>query len=440
MQTLTELRKPSSPYLLNHAEAFLEAAILLGHEFLTCGGPVTRLETALKEAGTQYGFEASITATPTSIMISCHDPVMKTTHTRNLRIDTFQVDLARLRFVDKLLRQLISREIHPWQVTYRIKRWMSLRQKRKWYSPYLCQVGIGAGAGLLTGFSFPLALMGGFVTLAIQFAQRKLSQYLHTQSIFGDFAVCLIAFVFSFITYNKIGVPAPALFIGTLVYVVPGLGMTTGISEIVDQNYLSGSIRLLKAFFTFMSMALAFFIAKDVVSLFNINISSSMLSISGENSVWIKFLGAALIVICSGIEFSAHRKSIPRILLCGMVGTTTYFAAVSLDFYILSSFLGAFAIGITSFWIGQKYKHPSQIYSVPSILILVPGMLAFSSIRGLTEVNGMAQFGATTIMQALLVSFAIVFGLAAGRIPAPYFVLARRRTLTQFKLNKLFFR
>ena len=426
MQKLTEPRKPSSPIYFNQAESFLEAAILLGHEFLTCGGPVTRLESSLKEAGYRHGYETSISATPSSIMISCHESDKGHTCSRNMRIENFRVDLARLRFVDKLLRQLNSMEIQPWQVTYRLKRWESLRKARNWYSSYLCVFGMGTGAGLLTGFSWPLAVMGGFVTLMIQLVQSKLSHYLNTQNIFSEFIVCLLAFVFSFITYSRIGVPAPALFIGSLVYVVPGLGMTTGISEIVDQNYLSGSIRLLKAFFTFMSMALAFFIAKDLISLVGVEVSTSMLATNQQNSIPAKLFGAVCIVLCSGIEFGAHKKSIPRILFCGLVGTLTYFLAVSFDFFVLSSFIGAFSIGITSYWIGQRYEHPSQIYSVPSILILVPGMLAFSSIRSLSQIEGVTQFGAGAIMHAFLISFAIVFGLAAGRIPAPDFIKRRR--------------
>lgn len=70
-------------------EVFMEAAILLGVEFLACGGPVTRLEAQLSAAGHRSGFDTTIHATPSSISIFCHDRQKHESSSRGQRIQSF---------------------------------------------------------------------------------------------------------------------------------------------------------------------------------------------------------------------------------------------------------------------------------------------------------------------------------------------------------------
>jgi uncharacterized membrane protein YjjB (DUF3815 family) len=118
-------------------------------------------------------------------------------------------------------------------------------------------------------------------------------------------------------------------------------------------------------------------------------------------------------ILCFSFEFEAHKKSIWRIFLCGGGGALTFYCTTFLGQIYISTFLASFVIGILSFKISRYYKHPSQIYSAPSILSLVPGMLAFSSLS--SHINA-GNSGPIPFVKALLVSLSIVFGLILGRL------------------------
>lgn len=414
--------KPSSLYayreknLSPQAEVFLQAAIKIGSEFLCCGGPVTRLENQLVQAGSRFGFETSVQAMPSSLLVSCYFPQEGKTYSRLARIEQFSVNLGRLRWVDKLLTQLAQGPTDPQGLLDRLARAHRLHKQASDKLSLLSLFAIGAAAGLLSSSNWAHSLMGGGLTLAVGYLIQSLHRNWGLHKVFNDFLACFLAFLAASLGAHLFDLPTTALTIGTMAYIVPGLQMTTAISEVVDQNYLSGTIRLIRSFYTFLAMALAYYLVGDLVAAFGLNVPHTQPLPAGPDSL-LRLGAMVVLILCFSLEFGAHKKSIPRILLTGLSGTLVY-AFFQLWFHtVLSSFMASFAIGFVSYWLSRRFNHPSQIYSVPSILSLVPGMLAFSSFgygRGSEDPTG---FAVSFAVQALLVSLAIVFGLAAGRLP-----------------------
>lgn len=394
-------------------ELFMEAAVLIGSEFLASGGPVTRLESQLAAAGNSVGIVTTVHATPSAISIFCHQPKRNSSNSRAARIESFGVDLGHLRCVDKMLGRFATGEIRPENIIRRLSGIKRRKKEKSIVVHYAALFGIGAGAALLSGGSTSLSFVCGAFTLVNGAIVNLLGRYVSMKPIFADFANCLLAFLLSSLFSSYLEIPAKILSLGTLVYVVPGLLLTTAISEIVDQNYLSGTIRLLKALCTFLAMALAYFLASELAHAFAIDPRAVAAGFAAKASFAGHMTGCALILLSSSLEFGAHEKSLPRIMLCGLAGAACFFAIHTSNNLAIPHFCAAFVIGLVSFWMGRRFRHPSQIYSVPSILILAPGMLAFSSFGyGASE-----DFSLPSILKAALVSLSIVFGLAAGRLP-----------------------
>lgn len=401
-------------------EAFMNAAIVLGCRFLECGGPVTRLESQLSAAGDALGIQTTVNAMPSTISVYCFDRAEGKSYSRSQRITSFNIDLGQLKFTNKILSQFALGKISPNLALTRTNRLRRAQNKEDLPTYGLSIFGIGAGAVLITGATLQQAVLAAFFTFIVQLLVVALRKLLNFHFVMKDFIGCFLAIFLSAPLAHVLEVPPQLLSLGTLVYFVPGLLMTTAISEIVDQNYLSGTIRLLKAFYTFMSMALAYFLAQDLAKGLNLSLSSQEFVDATEYPLISQLIGSALIVLSSSLEFRAHRRSIIRILICGMSGAVTYFLVSQYSYLVLSSFCGAFVIGAISFWLGRRYKHPSQIYSMPSVLILVPGMLAFSSFGYTTKSLSTSvgtDFMMGAVVHAMIISLAIVFGLAAGRIP-----------------------
>lgn len=396
-------------------EAFMSAAIQVGTAFLQCSGPVTRLEKMLSQAGKSLGLETSVTATPSSLNLYCYDGVEGRSFSRGARISEFYQDLAELRFVDKLLGRLASGDSHPTQILAGLQRWRIYKEKRSQTMHFFAVTGIGFAGGMLMGADLSNSLLSGLCTLLVVLLTEMTFRGFKLQPVFQEFFMCLLAFSFSGLFSYLSAVPAIVFSIGTLVYIVPGLLLTTAISEVVDQNFLSGSIRLIKASYTLMSMALAYFLVWDLVH--TLGMSPDILSDSQfrPHDKPVLLLLSLFMVLCFSIEFKAHRKSIMRILFCCLWGASVYLAFPDGSFPLISKFASAFTIGLVAQWLGQKFRHPSQIYSAPCLLILVPGMVAFSSfgfgrVPAETTIKLMNPF-----VYAILTCLVIVMGLAFGR-------------------------
>lgn len=409
------LSNPSLPLIddgfAENAEIFMEVAIELACEFLSCGGPVTRLEGQLMSAGAHLGCDTIVHATPSAITVYCQIRSRNESCSRGGRIHNFGLDLGRLSHIDKVLGRFAKSEITPDQVLVEIHK---SRRPVKGPNPglhFLTVMGIGMGAALLSGLSLAQATICGIFSATIQVLILLCGRLRTFSPVFGDFFSCFLAFLFAMLLGPTLEIRPQLLALGTLVYVVPGLLMTTAISEVVDQNYLSGSIRLLKAFCIFIAMTLAYFLATDIGRLTR-ELAPGVFSPVVGPTFWVRLAGSVLITWCAAFEFRASPTSIPGILICGLMGTLTYLVVQTPGSLVAPHFFASFVIGVVSYVLSRIYHHPSQIYSVPSILVLAPGMLALSSFG----YGAQDDLNLPSIVRATMISLAIVFGLAASRL------------------------
>lgn len=116
-----------------------------------------------------------------------------------------------------------------------------------------------------------------------------------------------------------------------------------------------------------------------------------------------------------GIIFNAHKKSLIKCGLVGMVGWVIYLFLVESQIdAILSTFLAAFVVAAFSQFFSRMYKTPVIIFTVAGIIPLVPGGLAYGAMRSFVEkdYNMALQLAA----QAFMVSGAIAMGLVFSEV------------------------
>ncbi|MDX4028133.1 threonine/serine exporter family protein [Aliarcobacter skirrowii] len=118
---------------------------------------------------------------------------------------------------------------------------------------------------------------------------------------------------------------------------------------------------------------------------------------------------------------------------CAFGGAITYnFRTIflELDFGIeLATFLASAIIGIVALYWSRKYKVPRPVYTVASIIPILPGTYAFNAMVTLISIN---RFGAKPELVELFIHdglksisilFAITFGLV---LPSLYFLRLNR--------------
>lgn len=148
----------------------------------------------------------------------------------------------------------------------------------------------------------------------------------------------------------------------------------------------------------------------------------------------VKLLIEALFASVAAMGF-AMVFNVPKHTLkyCALGGAIVYDLRtifLSLEFGIeISTFLASAIIGIIALYWSRKYKVPRPVYTVASIIPILPGTYAFTAMITLIDIN---RFGASyeliqifiyNGLKAVAVLIAITFGLV---IPSLYFIRLNR--------------
>ncbi|MNH86744.1 hypothetical protein D3C87_1002090 [compost metagenome] len=114
------------------------------------------------------------------------------------------------------------------------------------------------------------------------------------------------------------------------------------------------------------------------------------------------------------ILFNAPKRSLLQCGLVGMLSWVIYLVLQPRFGPVLASLSGAAIVGLISLIFARFYKMPVIIFSVAGIIPLVPGGLAYDSMRKFVEneYNAAVQLAA----EAFLISGAIAMGLILSEV------------------------
>ncbi|MEO4053873.1 threonine/serine exporter family protein [Solibacillus sp. CAU 1738] len=118
---------------------------------------------------------------------------------------------------------------------------------------------------------------------------------------------------------------------------------------------------------------------------------------------------------CFGVIFNAPTKAIPYCGFVGSIGWSIYYAlSVQGIDEVRASFIGAFVVAIVAQLFARRYKMPMIIFSVSGIIPLVPGGIAYNTMRNIVELD--YAMGIQNGMRAFMISGAIAMGLVFAEI------------------------
>lgn len=118
---------------------------------------------------------------------------------------------------------------------------------------------------------------------------------------------------------------------------------------------------------------------------------------------------------CFGVIFNAPTKAIPYCGFVGSIGWSVYYAFTmqGMD-EVKASFLGAFVVAIVAQLFARRYRMPMIIFSVSGIIPLVPGGIAYNTMRNIVELDYL--MGMQNGIRAFMISGAIAMGLVFAEV------------------------
>ncbi len=287
-------------------------------------------------------------------------------------------------------------------------------------------INLGLAAALACwGFTFllgggPVEMFLAFFGAGVgQFVRKKLIE--HKITLLGNVSVSVAAACCTYIILMKIceavfGIASvhQAGYICAMLYVIPGFPLITGGIDLAKLDLRSGMERILYACLIIITATVTGWI---VALCFNYKPADFVdLEMNPALRLVIRLVTSFCGVYGFSFLFNSKRKMAVTAGLIGMIANT--FRLEIIDFTNIpvaaAAFLGALISGLLASVIKFKIGYPRITITVPSIVIMVPGMFMYKGIYFMGQ-NNIAD-GGMWLVKAFLIVLALPLGLIAARI------------------------
>lgn len=153
-----------------------------------------------------------------------------------------------------------------------------------------------------------------------------------------------------------------------------------------------------------------------------------------------KSIWSGIAAIGFAILFNVPRRTIFSIWGLGAIGGLIKFSAMHFDTGIVfASFLGATVVGILSIKLAHLRNSPPLIFSIPSVIPMVPGFFAYNMMLGLIALTSIENTEAylQTLIETVNNGSKMLFVLISlGTGVAIPMLLSRKESVKKSKYNK----
>ncbi len=376
------------------------------------GTSTHQIEGALNEVSTRLGILAQFFVTPTSIFAAFGPQVNQRTYL--MRVEPGDTDLGRLARLDAIVVEVVAGSMTPAEGVAELGR---IEHAPPPYGTVLTTLAFATASGAACRF-----LGGGLREIAVATVLGLLTGILAI--LVGRFAA--LARVFTSLAAFAAAALAAAggawiggystsiAMLAGLIVLLPGMMLTTAMTELAANHLSAGTARLFGAFIVFIGLGVGVAFGQRVaVELAGPAPAVAAIPLPPE-SLWVALAVAAL-------SFAVLLKALPRHIPWILAGGTAGFLGSQAGNLLLGAefgvFAGALSVGIGSNLFARFTNRPAAITMVPGVLLLVPGSMGFRSVTALLEREVIA--GVDTLFQMLLLAISLVAGLFFANIVSP---------------------
>lgn len=413
-------RPPLDPRSVEGQEA-VGFVLALGRALHSSGYSAPRLEAVLTMVAERLGLAApAFFSTPTSLNAAFGEEQAQRTFM--LRVQPGETDLGRLAALDAATLEVVRGRA---SIAEGIATVQAIIAAPPRYPAWLVTLAFGVlsgavarffgggvreiGAGLVTGlFVGLLAWVAGRVPgLARVF--EPAAAFLGTA-----LATALVAWAGPMSLYITT--------VAGIVALLPGLVLTTAMSELANRHLTAGTARLSGAFMTFLGIAFGVALGNRVTEVVLGTVRSATPVALPDWTLWLALVAAP---VCFAIVLSAEARDIVWITLGGVWAFLGGRLGSDWLGVGLGSFAGALAIGVAANVYARWLDRPASIVLVPGLALLVPGSVGYRSLMLLMEQN--VTVGVEAGFRMLITASSLVAGLLVANVVGPPRRMIERR-------------
>jgi uncharacterized membrane protein YjjP (DUF1212 family) len=381
----------------------------LGKTLHLCGTSAFRLEEVLESVSRSLALvNAQFFSTPTSLFSSFGEPGEQ--HTSLQRIHPGEIDLGKLADVDRLADDVARGRV---DVETGLERLRALAVKPPNIGPMLTVLAYAATSGSAARF-FGGGLRDVLVGFGIGLLSGALSLVLTRGAgarVYDVLTAALASLIAQLCLHSFGGVSVYVCTLSGVIVLVPGLTLTTAISELATRHLASGTARMMAAATSFLLIGFGVAVGTQVGKLL---IGAPAEVTPSELPFWTELVAFIVADVCLIALFRAHYSAAPAILCTTLIA---YFGSREASIALgpeLGAFFGAFGAGLAANAYARKFDRPAVVALVPAILLLVPGSVGFRSVSSFLSQNLLPGIEAAFTM--VMIAVAIVAGLLFANV------------------------
>ncbi|MGM9910423.1 MAG: threonine/serine exporter ThrE family protein [Lacticaseibacillus absianus] len=392
----------------------------VGMMILSCGTGAWRVRDAMDTMARTLDLTCSTDIGLVSLECTYFD-VNNQSYSQNMALPATGVNMAKLDALERFVRQFEAGEgdFTIKDVRHRLGQIEHIKGQYK-----LWQVGLAAalacgGFIFLLGGGIPeviCAFLGAGVGQLCRGGLSKRGITFSATTAVGVLAACLTYFLAFSIGSHLFAWPGAHIhgYIGAMLFVIPGFPFITSGLDMAKLDLRSGLERLAYALLIICIATAVGWISATVLGIRPGTMPD--LSLEVWQMVLLRLLASFCGVFGFSIMFNSHVK---MAAIAGCVGAIANTLRLSMVDYghvpgPLAAYLAALLAGILASYVRERVGYPRISLTVPSIVIMVPGLYMYRAIYLLANVHVGA--GATWMTEALMLVFALPMGLLTARI------------------------
>jgi uncharacterized membrane protein YjjP (DUF1212 family) len=394
------------------AEAEIALVLALGRALHEYGAPAPRLERALEMLTRRFGMVGQFFATPTAIFAAFGPEGQQ--RISLLRVKPAGVNLGMRVQVDELIGEVLTQQIDAHTAQERLRALLA--------APPRLGVALGILCSGLASMCAARFFNGGVPELALSFALGAVTGILglaaarveRVQRVFEPLAAVVVSALAMLAAHWIAPLSTYTATVCGLIVLLPGLSLTSAMSELAARHLASGSARLMGSAMTFL--AIGFGVALGTRVGVGLPPLDSAQTSAGLPS-WTMLPALILAPLCFSVLLRARPRDFGWIIIVCILGFLGAREGTQLFGTGIGAALGALVVGATSNLLARSFNRSSAVTVVPGLLLLVPGSLGFQSLSSLLSRDVLS--GVETGFNMVLVAISLAAGLLLANVLVP---------------------
>lgn len=386
------------------------------------GLAASRLEGAVRAVANSIGVRCEIWSTPTGLLLSLSDSEMPhaTQETRVLRLELGDIQLGALAKLDAIAERVMRGTMSlddAWAAMHALDKPFDTREKLMTVGGF--GLAGAAVAGLFrTGWvDVSVAMVIGLLIgwLAVLSATRP-----HLAAAFEAVAALIATLLATAFAHFIAPLSLQTVIVAALIVLMPGLSLTTAVSELASNQLVTGTTRFAGA----MTVLLKLTFGSVAASQLTLAMGWTPLPGTPEPlPASVELIAMVAAAFSFAVLFRASRRDVPLVMGSAILGYVLtrlgsgWLGPVATGTFAGGVFFSSLCIAALSNVYGRWQQRPGQLVRVPGIMLLVPGSVGFRAMNFVMERD--YTLGFDTLVVVLSAILALVAGLLFGSLLIP---------------------